>query len=546
MAATNAAAEAEAEARSILARAAESSFPPLHAVHHLLSVGICVRCILRLFGAYSSSCSCVSLTASVLHSFLEEHDDFIKGGFCPCLSTDDAYCSVCLGVLLPACHQDEGKGTPHGVSHIDNISSMISQVVQRESYQVDGFSLEISLPPVIAVTERAVRLYMKQKYGNENWFKDKTFPQQTMSVKEALRLLIVPSLEKQINAKHCNNSFRIRLTYTHGDASQKLQSLLPNEHGRKRKTESRNGSDTYSEAHKRNSTDDNGKHTISESDSFINKTLEGIKDQELCNLIQLPPEKVSKSCHLVISCLRSPIYIGGRYLKLSRNVSQSCWIIDDERMGEASVEEIIGENVRAICRCDSYKFHAAGREDIDVRMLGSGRPFLVEVLNVRSIPSAIEVQQIAEKINNSEKKYVRVHNLKLVGNEIWTMMREGESEKQKQYAALIWTSRELADNDLHNISLMKDMEIVQKTPIRVLHRRSPLERKRIIHWMEIEKVAGSSNYYLLHLCTQAGTYIKEFVHGDLGRTHPSIGAILQCRAEILQLDVTDVKMDLLQ
>ena len=42
------------------------------------------------------------------------------------------------------------------------------------------------------------RLYMKQKFGNENWFKDKMFPQQTMSVKEALRLLIVPLLEKQM------------------------------------------------------------------------------------------------------------------------------------------------------------------------------------------------------------------------------------------------------------------------------------------------------------------------------------------------------------
>ncbi|GJN26744.1 hypothetical protein PR202_gb14702 [Eleusine coracana subsp. coracana] len=285
------------------------------------------------------------------------------------------------------------------------------------------------------------------------------------------------------NAKHGNNSFRIRLTYTHSDASQKLQSLLPNDNGRKRKAESRNGMDTSSEAHASNSIYDNDKHSISESDSFIYKTLEGIQDQEFCNLVQLPPEK------------------------LSRNVSQSCWIIDDERMGDASVEEIIGEAVRAICRGDSCKFHAAGREDIDVRMLGSGRPFLIEVLNVRSVPSATEVQQIAEKINNSEKKYVRVRNLKLVGNEIWTMMREGEAEKQKQYSALIWTSRELTESDLHNISRMKDMEIIQKTPIRVLHRRSPLERKRTIH---------------------------------------CIGSILECRAEILQLDVTNVKMDLLQ
>ncbi|PAN39574.1 hypothetical protein PAHAL_7G252800 [Panicum hallii] len=538
MAATNA--SAEAEARSILERAAES-FPPLHAVHHLLSVGACVRCILRLLGAYNTACSCASLTSSVLHSFLEEHDDSIKGASCSCLSADDSYCSVCLGILLPVWHQDDGLEMPHD----ENISSMISRVVQKEGFQVDEFSLEISLPAVIAANERAFRLYMKQKFGNEDWFKDKMFPQQTMSAKEALRLLIVPSLEKQMNAKHGSSSFRIRLTYTHGDASQKLHSLLPNEHSHKRKPGSRNGSDTSNEAHKRNSTDANNKQ-ISESDSFIYKTLESMHDQEFCNLIQLPPEKVSKPCHLVISCLRSPIYIGGRYLKLSRNVSQSCWIIDDERMGEASVEEIIGENVRAICRGDSCKFHAAGREDIDVRMLGSGRPFLVELLNVRSIPSEIEVQQIEDRINNSEKKSVRVRNLKLVGNEIWTMMREGEAEKQKQYAALIWTSRELAENDLHNISVTKDMEIVQKTPIRVLHRRSPLERKRIIHWMQIEKVKNGSNYYLLHLCTQAGTYIKEFVHGDLGRTHPSIGAILGCRAEILQLDVTDVKMDFLQ
>ncbi|XP_047063960.1 tRNA pseudouridine synthase Pus10 [Lolium rigidum] len=540
MTATSAAAELDAETRSILERAAAASFPPLPAVHHLLSVGVCVRCIFRMFGAFSHACSCTSLTVSVLHSFLEEHDDSVKSGSCSCLLTDETCCSVCFGILLPTCHQDDGVASIDNISRIDIITSMVSQAVQRENYQIDEFSLEISLPAVVAANERAMRLYMKQKYGNENWFKDEIFSQQTMSVKEALRLLIVPSLEKQLDVKHGNNSFRIRLTYTHDDASLKLNSLLPNDSSRKRKTESREGTDT-----RRNSTYDD-KQILSETDSFIHKTLEGIQDKEFCSLFQLPPEKVVKPCDLVISCLRSPIYIGGRYLKLSRNVSQSCWIIDDERMGEASVEEIIGEHVRAICRGDGCKFHAAGREDIDVRMLGSGRPFLIEVLNVRSIPSANEVQQIADKINSSEKKHVRVRNLNLADSEIWSMMREGEAEKQKQYAALIWTSRPLTDDDLQKISVVKDMEIIQNTPIRVLHRRSPLERKRIIHWMEIEKVEGSSNYYLLHLCTQAGTYIKEFVHGDLGRTNPSIGAMVGCRAEILQLDVTDVKMDLLQ
>ncbi|KAL2503893.1 Pseudouridine synthase family protein [Abeliophyllum distichum] len=141
---------------------------------------------------------------------------------------------------------------------------------------------------------------------------------------------------------------------------------------------------------------------------------------------------------------------------------------------------------------------------------------------------------------------VRVKNLKEFGSQGWALIREGEAEKQKQYTALVWISRPLNDNDVQTVSSLKATQILQKTPVRVLHRRSPLEREKIIHWMKIERIAGSSQYFLLHLCTQAGTYIKEFVHGDLGRTHPSIGSIFGCRAEILQLDVTDVKMDCLQ
>ena len=45
---------------------------------------------------------------------------------------------------------------------------------------------------------------------------------------------------------------------------------------------------------------------------------------------------------------------------------------------------------------------------------------------------------------------------------------------------------------------------------------------------------------ILHIMASAGTYIKEFVHSDLGRTVPSIGSILECEADILQLDVCQV------
>ena len=42
------------------------------------------------------------------------------------------------------------------------------------------------------------------------------------------------------------------------------------------------------------------------------------------------------------------------------------------------------------------------------------------------------------------------------------------------------------------------------------------------------------------MTTSAGLYVKEFVHGDRGRAVPSLGSMLKCQADIMQLDVLDV------
>ncbi|XP_077231516.1 pseudouridine synthase family protein [Tasmannia lanceolata] len=509
---------------------------PRPALKDLLSVGVCIQCIFRLFGIHGNAYSSSLLSTSILNSLLEEPESCGN-------SNGLVFCSVCLGILQLAYDQEGEKcKSSEKRTEIDDFVIPIAELVKREGYQIDGFSIEISIPPIILANERAIKLYMQRKYGSEDWFQKK-FLNGHISVKDALKLSITDSLETLLATKSDVSSFRIRLTYTHTEASFKLQNFLGKDHSSKRRK-------TGTEYSVNNIDDSNvqigtvyTEHSNSESDAAIYRTLDGLQDHVFCERFKLPPEKAYKPCNLAYHCFRAPIYISGRYLKYSRNVSQTRWIIDDERMGEASVEEIIGSKVLLICRGDNYKFHAAGREDIDVRMLGSGRPFLIEVPNARCVPSLVDIQEIEDKINDSEDRFVRVINLKVAGNQVWTLMREGEAEKQKQYAALVWISRPFKEEDLESISSLKDMDIFQRTPVRVLHRRSPLERKRIIHWMTVERVVGSCQYFLLHLCTQAGTYIKEFVHGDLGRTHPSIGSILGCRAEILQLDVTDVKMD---
>lgn len=54
---------------------------------------------------------------------------------------------------------------------------------------------------------------------------------------------------------------------------------------------------------------------------------------------------------------------------------------------------------------------------------------------------------------------------------------------------------------------------------------------------------GNQSCFILHLKTQAGTYVKEFVHGDFGRTKPSISDLLQKEVDILALDVTSIDLD---
>ena len=47
------------------------------------------------------------------------------------------------------------------------------------------------------------------------------------------------------------------------------------------------------------------------------------------------------------------------------------------------MQELVARQLLPAYRARSGKFHGAGREDIDVRMLGRGRPFVFEVVGPR-------------------------------------------------------------------------------------------------------------------------------------------------------------------
>lgn len=51
------------------------------------------------------------------------------------------------------------------------------------------------------------------------------------------------------------------------------------------------------------------------------------------------------------------------------------------------------------------------------------------------------------------------------------------------------------------------------------------------------------NVIILDVATQAGTYVKELIHGDFGRTSPSISSIIGEHIDIIALDVTAIDLD---
>ncbi|XP_049849168.1 tRNA pseudouridine synthase Pus10-like [Schistocerca gregaria] len=236
------------------------------------------------------------------------------------------------------------------------------------------------------------------------------------------------------------------------------------------------------------------------------------------------------------------VFVSGRYCKYVRNLPQSPWIIDGVRKCESSVQELIGPILAAHFVADSYKFMASGREDVDVRMLGRGRPFIVELINThRPHLSEKQYAAIQKEINQKSAGKIRILDLQQVSDKDTETLKHGEEFKEKSYQCVLWMPEPVERERLESLSQTPEFEIEQLTPIRVLHRRSLCSRKRKISKMSFTYI--NSHYALLDIKTQAGTYIKEFVHSDLGRTRPSLGDLLGQDVQILYLDVTEVELD---
>lgn len=180
-------------------------------------------------------------------------------------------------------------------------------------------------------------------------------------------------------------------------------------------------------------------------------------------------------------------------------------------------------------------------------------------------------------VNHTPKFGVGIVNSELtfVNSKAFSNLQRDTENKIKHYVCLCWSQKDIPSEEWLNLQLnqnasssvgagvgagtaatenendnngmiigMKNpLKIIQATPIRVLHRRAAMDRIRYIVSLRAELI--DKNNFRLFLSTSAGTYVKEFVHGDLGRTQPNVRSLMfgnrsNNKVDILQLDVMGI------
>ncbi len=174
-----------------------------------------------------------------------------------------------------------------------------------------------------------------------------------------------------------------------------------------------------------------------------------------------------------------------------------------------------------------------GREDIDARMLGRGRPFVLEILRPKL--RRFDLAQLAERAGLDSGG--RIELLEPTIATARDVLEVKEATPEKSYRVGVRADVPVAKIN-EALTVVPDRAIAQRTPTRVAHRRSDLVRTRRIR--EARLVEASEGRFTLDLRAEAGTYIKEWVEGDGGRTEPNLAGMLGVPATVEFLDVLEI------
>jgi tRNA pseudouridine synthase 10 len=247
-------------------------------------------------------------------------------------------------------------------------------------------------------------------------------------------------------------------------------------------------------------------------------------------------------------------FVYGRYRKLQRDIPQTKWPCSDcngtgiqrdeicagcDGSGyryDESVEQLTTPPVVEAMDGEEGVFHGAGREDVDALMLGSGRPFVIEVKEPRD--RDVDMDALEREVNAFADGKVEVEGLRAATHEMVERVKELDAAKTYRMD-VAFDAAVGAEAFVAALDELDGATIHQDTPQRVAHRRAAKTRVREVY--DISGELDDERHAELEVHGEGGLYVKELVSSDEGRTEPSLAGLLGVGAEVTALDVLDVE-----
>lgn len=237
-----------------------------------------------------------------------------------------------------------------------------------------------------------------------------------------------------------------------------------------------------------------------------------------------------------IKLIVNPILLMGRYWKKARNISHTIWSVEGAKKYPYSIEEFLNDILSPLYESERVILHASGREDVDARMLGTGRPMVVEITSPK-------LRLVDNSLVNEILK-TRIIDAEILGDasrETIKLLKTDLSKKEKIYKVLVLTEKPVNREKLRELEeFFKDKLVRQLTPLRILRRKKERERIRRVYEVKTRKI--SERIFEALVKSEGGLYIKELVSGDQGRTEPSFTSVLGVQAYCIELDVIGVEV----
>ena len=246
------------------------------------------------------------------------------------------------------------------------------------------------------------------------------------------------------------------------------------------------------------------------------------------------------------------MFLYGRYRKLERGIPQTRWPCRACRGREGgcdscngtglqypnSIQSLVCEPLVELAQAKSDAFHGMGREDIDVRCVGNGRPFVAELKSPNR--RTLDLEKLMKQINKAAENKIEVVGLRYSNRAEVSRIKETKAEKS--YTIRFTCEHGLDEDEVSTrIQSLSGQILEQQTPQRASHRRADKVRKRKV--ISIDNIQVDDGEVEFDVRCESGTYVKELVHSDEGRTNPSIAGVLEADCEVIWLDVKDIHAD---